>query len=108
MNKDNINEFASFDEYLRQGEPSQKESAENWKTAIGLQAVDGLQPSAYLIDVIHAKFLIQFLPHASMAYLMMKLFSTLCLTNSLAANSGTFSIHFWSWKPRMEKRIPLR
>ena len=51
MNKDNINEFASFDEYLRQGEPSQKESVENWKTAIGLQAVDGLQPSAYLIDV---------------------------------------------------------
>ena len=51
MNKDYINEFASFDEYLRQGEPSQKESAENWKTAIGLQAVDGLQPSAYLIDV---------------------------------------------------------
>lgn len=51
MNKDNINEFAFFDEYLRQGEPSQKESAENWKTAIGLQAVDGLQPSAYLIDV---------------------------------------------------------
>lgn len=51
MNKDNINEFASFDEYLRQGEPSQKENAENWKTAIGLQAVDGLQPSAYLIDV---------------------------------------------------------
>ena len=51
MNKDIINDFASFDEYLRQGEPSQKESAENWKTAIGLQAVDGLQPSAYLIDV---------------------------------------------------------
>ena len=51
MNKDIINEFASFDEYLRQGEPSQKERAENWKTAIGLQAVDGLQPSAYLIDV---------------------------------------------------------
>jgi len=48
--KDN-NDFASFDEYLRQGEPSQKECAENWKTAIGLQAVDGLQPSAYLIDV---------------------------------------------------------
>ena len=47
MNKDNFKDFASFDEYLRQGEPSQKESAENWKTAIGLQAVDGLQPSAY-------------------------------------------------------------
>ena len=51
MNKDNFKDFASFDEYLRQGEPSQKESAENWRTAIGLQAVDGLQPSAYLIDV---------------------------------------------------------
>lgn len=51
MNKDNFKDFASFDEYLRQGEPSKKESAENWKTAIGLQAVDGLQPSAYLIDV---------------------------------------------------------
>ena len=48
--KDN-NDFSSFDVYLRQGEPSQKECAENWKTAIGLQAVDGLQPSAYLIDV---------------------------------------------------------
>jgi len=45
------NDFVSFDEYLRQGEPTQKESAENWKTAIGLQAVDGLQPSPYLIDV---------------------------------------------------------
>ena len=47
----NNDDFSSFDEYLRQGEPSQKESAENWKTAIGLQAVDGLQPSTYLIDV---------------------------------------------------------
>ena len=45
------NDFAAFDEYLRQGEPSQKESAENWKTAIGLHAVDGLQPSVYLINV---------------------------------------------------------
>ena len=50
MNK-NHQDFSSFDEYLRQGEPNQKECASNWKTAIGLQAVDGLQPSAYLIDV---------------------------------------------------------
>ena len=50
MNK-NLQDFSSFDEYLRQGEPNQKECASNWKTAIGLQAVDGLQPSAYLIDV---------------------------------------------------------
>ncbi len=39
-----------FEEYIRQGEPSQQEKAYNWQTAIGLQAVDGLQPSAYLID----------------------------------------------------------
>ena len=44
-------DFSSFDEYLRQGEPTQQEAASNWKTAVGLQAVDGLQPSAYLIDV---------------------------------------------------------
>ena len=50
MNKTH-QDFSSFDEYLRQGEPNQKEAASNWKTAIGLQAVDGLQPSAYLIDV---------------------------------------------------------
>ena len=52
MSKEKTNDdISSFDEYLRQGEPSQKERAENWKTAIGLQAIDGLQPSAYLIDV---------------------------------------------------------
>jgi hypothetical protein len=47
MNK-NHQDFSSFDEYLRQGEPTQKECASNWKTAIGLQAVDGLQTSDYL------------------------------------------------------------
>ena len=39
-----------FDEYIRQGEPSRKEKAEIWKIAIGLQQVDGLTPSAYLIQ----------------------------------------------------------
>ncbi len=39
-----------FDEYLRQTEPGKREKAANWQTAIGLQAVDGLQPSAYLIQ----------------------------------------------------------
>lgn len=43
--------IASFDEYLRQGEPSKRESAANWQTAIGLQAVDGLRPSEYLLEV---------------------------------------------------------
>jgi fido (protein-threonine AMPylation protein) len=39
----------NFDEYIRQGEPSQKEKAQNWQTAIGLQDVDGLRPSEYLL-----------------------------------------------------------
>ena len=39
----------NFDEYLRQGEPNQAEKAKVWKTAIGLQQVDGLKPSEYLI-----------------------------------------------------------
>ena len=39
-----------FEEYIRQVEPSAQESANAWKTAIGLQAVDGLKPSAYLLE----------------------------------------------------------
>jgi fido (protein-threonine AMPylation protein) len=40
----------NFDEYLRQGEPNRVEKAKVWKTAIGLQQVDGLKPSEYLIE----------------------------------------------------------
>ena len=40
----------NFEEYLRQGEPNKAEKAKVWKTAIGLQEVDGLKPSGYLID----------------------------------------------------------
>ena len=42
--------MSEFDEYIRQGEPGRKEKASAWQTAIGLQDVDGLKPSAYLID----------------------------------------------------------
>ena len=38
----------NFDEYIRQGEPTRKEAARAWSTAIGLQAVDGLRTSDYL------------------------------------------------------------
>jgi fido (protein-threonine AMPylation protein) len=41
----------NFDEYLRQGEPNKAEKAKVWKTAIGLQQVDGLKPSEYLIEI---------------------------------------------------------
>ena len=37
-------------EYIKQGEPGQIEKSEAWQTAIGLQAVDGLKTSAYLLD----------------------------------------------------------
>ncbi|MCR5561609.1 MAG: Fic family protein [Bacteroidales bacterium] len=42
--------MSEFDAYIRQGEPGRKERAAAWQTAIGLQDVDGLKPSAYLID----------------------------------------------------------
>lgn len=44
------NPMDNFDEYLRQGEPEKSEKAKSWKTAIGLQQVDGLKPSDYLIE----------------------------------------------------------
>ena len=41
---------SDFDEYKRLGEPAKAEKAEIWQTAIGLQQVDGLTPSEYLIE----------------------------------------------------------
>lgn len=43
--------YIDFDEYIRQGEPAQRERAEAWSVAIGLQAVDGLQVSDYLLEL---------------------------------------------------------
>ena len=40
--------YLNFDEYIRQGEPAQRERADAWRVAIGLQAVDGLKTSEYL------------------------------------------------------------
>jgi fido (protein-threonine AMPylation protein) len=39
-----------FEEYIRQGEPGKVEKSQIWQTAIGLQQVDGLTPSDYLIE----------------------------------------------------------
>ena len=39
-----------FEEYIRQGEPQKREKGYAWQTAIGLQAVDALKPSEYLIQ----------------------------------------------------------
>ena len=40
-----------FEEYIRECEPSRRESAYYWQTAIGLQAVDGLEVSDYLKSI---------------------------------------------------------
>lgn len=39
-----------FKEYVKQSEPDKRDKGYAWHTAIGLQAVDGLQPSQYLLD----------------------------------------------------------
>ena len=39
-----------FDEYIRQSEPDKQKKGYIWQTAIGLQDVDGLKPSDYLIE----------------------------------------------------------
>ena len=36
-----------LEEYIKQGEPDRAEKSEAWQTAIGLQAVDGLNTSEY-------------------------------------------------------------
>ena len=39
-----------FEEYIRLGEPDKADKAYVWQTAVGLQDVDRLQPSEYLLD----------------------------------------------------------
>ncbi|MCR5747850.1 MAG: antitoxin VbhA family protein [Lachnospiraceae bacterium] len=39
-----------FEEYIRLGEPGKADKAYAWQTAVGLQDVDKLQPSEYLLD----------------------------------------------------------
>lgn len=42
--------MTDFEEYIRQGEPQKREKGLAWQTAIGLQAVDGLTTSDYLMQ----------------------------------------------------------
>lgn len=47
----NLQDWQSeFEGYSRQGEPAIAEKSEAWQTAIGLQDVDGLKPSQFLLD----------------------------------------------------------
>ena len=40
-----------FEEYIKNGTPEQKERAENWQIAIGLQDVDNLKVSQVLLGL---------------------------------------------------------
>ena len=40
-----------FEEYIKNGTPEQKERAENWQIAIGLQEVDNLKVSQALMEL---------------------------------------------------------
>jgi len=40
----------NFDEYIKGGNPTRREKSYAWQTAIGLQDVDGLKTSQYLMD----------------------------------------------------------
>ena len=48
MSKENWN--LELSEYIKEGEPNKVKKTKTWETAIGLQDVDGLKPSKYLID----------------------------------------------------------
>ena len=45
---DNFPNNDPFEEYQRESDPSKRERSYAWHTAIGLQAVDGLETSEYL------------------------------------------------------------
>lgn len=40
-----------FEEYIKNGTPEQKERAENWQIAIGLQDADNLKVSQVLLEL---------------------------------------------------------
>lgn len=53
MTKDMVEQkytIQGLEEYIRQSEPDRRERGEAWRVAIGLQQVDGLTPSDYLVD----------------------------------------------------------
>ena len=58
--------MSNFDEYIRQGEPGRSVKAAAWQTAIGLQDVDGLKPSPYLINTAkrHIEGIFKFASHS--------------------------------------------
>lgn len=50
MSEDERLQKDPFKEYLKESEPDKRSKGYVWSTAIGLQTVDGLKTSEYLID----------------------------------------------------------
>ncbi|MDE7211977.1 MAG: antitoxin VbhA family protein, partial [Lachnospiraceae bacterium] len=51
---DNTDWQTDLEAYIRQGEPDKAERTNVWRTAIGLQDVDGLKTSDYLLETARA------------------------------------------------------
>ena len=47
-----------LEEYIQQGEPEQVEKSEAWQIAIGLQQVDGLNISTYLLEYMYLVYVL--------------------------------------------------
>ena len=43
--------MTNLENYMEHGTPEQKEVGNYWRTAIGLQQIDGLKPSEFLISL---------------------------------------------------------
>lgn len=50
MNSNKNSAYENLEEYIRQGEPDKQQKGYIWQTAIGLQDVDGLTTSDYLLE----------------------------------------------------------
>lgn len=44
------NRYKEFEQYLASGEPGVEEHAHNWSMGIGLQDVDRMKPSEFLLE----------------------------------------------------------
>lgn len=51
INTNKKQNYIKFNEYIKASDSHKRERAEAWRVAIGLQAVDGLQVSEYLIEL---------------------------------------------------------
>lgn len=86
----------NFEEYIRQGEQQKREKDYAWQTAIGLQVVDGLKPSAYLIETarkdIEGKITIDEAEQLIKSYYQSKEARTPEIAKTYEANTGSTNI----------------